>query len=337
MSIQKIFSFLVYPGKNIDPNPPVSGTEIGLNGRMYNLLKDVYDKSETECDIPVRFIPTTDVGQENEARRLILHIIQTPDFNLVKNLAERLSENTTRNPGLGLLFVILGKEGNRNKIVLSRFPADEGVSAEPSSQGLSVQFLEKIFMRSLKAYKAAVYVGQSFSSDFWEGKIIDKQLKSRPNKVALYWLKEFLKSDFFTTSAAGSRRLGLVLRNATHITGDLETKQEILGLTLMLRGFSGQTVSFSQLAERFHLSDDSKNVIRGLLTSQNLYEDAFELDYDEFIYSAPFASIELDNDAILTAPSYKFDNCFTREPLGDNNFLFQTHGRIVNETLRGRK
>jgi hypothetical protein len=53
-----------------------------------------------------------------------------------------------RRSGLGLLFLIRGKERNKSKLVISGFPADNGILAEEQSNSLTVQFVERIFMKN---------------------------------------------------------------------------------------------------------------------------------------------------------------------------------------------
>jgi putative GTP pyrophosphokinase len=62
--------------------------------------------------------------------------------------------STTHRSGLGLLFLVTGEDDGETKIVVSRFPADSGVLAEEKGKGLTVEFLERIFMKGAKSYKA---------------------------------------------------------------------------------------------------------------------------------------------------------------------------------------
>jgi hypothetical protein len=72
-----------------------------------------------------------------------------------RRIAARLQNVTTHRSGLGLLFLITGTEGLESKIIISRFPADEGILAEANREALTVEFLERIFVKNARAYKAA--------------------------------------------------------------------------------------------------------------------------------------------------------------------------------------
>ena len=75
MKIEKILSFLTYPGKNKANQIVVSGTLIPINdGKLCKMLYDIFIKSELECNIPIAF--TSDDGkQSNVARAELLEIL----------------------------------------------------------------------------------------------------------------------------------------------------------------------------------------------------------------------------------------------------------------------
>src|ERR1043166_5415477 len=127
MNITRIFSSLIPPGKHGDPGAPqpVIGTEVGLNGNLYKMLADVYEKSDDECNIPIRFLMTADGKQENEVRTEIVNLVQHPTLSAALSLGERLRGVTNLKSGIGLLFFVFGNAGSDHKVVLSRFPEYE--------------------------------------------------------------------------------------------------------------------------------------------------------------------------------------------------------------------
>ena len=68
-------------------------------------------------------------------------------------------------------------------------------------------------------------------------------------------------------------------------------------------------------------------------------EDTFVLDIDELTRHATYASIELDNTGILTAPADKFAEVFSREAINEltNEYRFSTSGHIVDERIKARR
>ena len=339
MNIIKISSFLVYPGKNLEHLPEVQGTLLPLQGSLYNMLEEIYIKSDKECNIPIRFLMADDGSQNNLARNLIVAYIEFPDLVKGKDIANRLSGFTTNNPGLGLLFLILGRDEKKKKLVISRFPAKKGVLAEEQGQGLQIEFIERIFMKSATSYKAAVYNDSSLKAGFWDGFAIDKQLNTSFDEIANYWIHDFLLSDFKTTSVAGTKRFALAIREASKKAQNGPVKHEIVGLGILAYGQAGKVVSIQKIMNNFGLSIDAKEIIASQLENKLLVDDEFVLDGEEFRLHAPFASIELSNEGIMIAPVDRFNECFPREEIDRENqiYRFSTEGRIVDERVRGRK
>ncbi len=335
MQITYIASFLVSPGKNMDNPPNVIGAMLPLLGPLYKMLNLVFEKSDEECDIPIRFVMADDGSQNNAARNIMLAFIEDPTQEKGKVVAERMRDSTTPKSGPALFFIILGKEGKQSKIVLSRFPADQGILAQLKKNTLQVEFIERVFMKNAQSYKAALYRGSSTKGDFWNGAAIDKQA----NELANYWIYEFLSSDFESTSKAGTKRFATAIREASKKAVNLETKKQLLAFATLVHGIAGQSASINDMAERFGLSEDSRETIISQLAHPELANDVFVLDIEEFSKSAAYSSIELDNGGILLAPPDQFDSCFHRELLNSdpNHVRFTTEGRIVDERIRGRK
>lgn len=156
MPVQHIHTFLVHPGKATGKTKIV-GTTVSLSGGMFDLLNGIYAKSDAECDVDITFSPTHDGKQQNDCRDLVVAYVSKPDLPKGRKIAERLAEYSDGRSGLGLLFLIAGKEGRDHKIVLSRFPTDSAIYVDETPGTLSVQFLERIFMKSKTSYKAVLY------------------------------------------------------------------------------------------------------------------------------------------------------------------------------------
>jgi hypothetical protein len=340
MKPNKILSYLVPAGKGQDEPEEVTGTAVPLSaGRLFSMLADVFAKSEDECKVPIRFV--TAGSQQNDVRDEICDLLKNPTLLKGKKLAERLRGVSTGRSGLGLFFLLLGNEDSAHKIVLSRFPADTGILAERKKGALQVEFVEQIFMKSAKTYKAALYTGKAIDSEFWSGYLIDRQIAAAQDDVAHYWIRDFLQSDFMTTSKAGSKRLAVALKEASKTVDSLQTKQEILAAMALTRNFYGRTVSIRDLSARLNLSAPARTAIENQVENDALLTDTFVLDSAEFQRHAAYASVELDQGAILTAPADRFDECFTREQIlnvnNEERFRFTAEGRIVDERLKSRR
>jgi hypothetical protein len=337
MKPNTILSYLVPAGKGQEDPEKVTGTEIPPTGSLFSMLTGVFENSTSECTVPIRFV--TDGSQQNDVRDEIRELLKHPTLVKGRLLAERLGGVSTGKSGLGLLFLLIGQDGAQHKIVLSRFPADQGVLAERKQGSLQVSFVERIFMKNAKTYKAAVYKGKAIDTGFWNGHVVDRQINTGQEQVARYWIRDFLASDFMTTSKAGSKRLAVALKDASKAVSSIEEKQEILAAIAITPNFYGKTVSIRDLSTRLNLSLPVRTAIETQVPNATLLTDTFVLDAEEFQHHAAYASVELDQGAMLTAPADKFDKCFSREALDgpQQRYRFTTEGRIVDERLKARR
>jgi hypothetical protein len=336
MNITHIASFLVSPGKNIITPPEISGTMLPLTGPLHNMLTSVFDKSDVECSIPIRFVMDESGAQNNIVRNYLTAFINNPSLTNGMVIAERMRNATTSKSGPALFFIILGQEGKKSKVVLSRFPADQGIVAQLRKNTLQVEFIERVFMKNAESYKAALYQGFSTKGDYWTGKAVDKQA----NELANYWIYEFLCSDFETTSKFGTKRFADAMREASRKVTDLDIKRQLLSMANLIHGLSGESVSINGVMERFGLTQAARDAVVGQLKYSELADDVFILDVEEFSMSAAYSTVELDNGGILMAPPEHFNEVFHRDPVDSDLtrvVVFTTRGRIIDEKLKGRR
>jgi hypothetical protein len=337
MAIQIIHSFLVHPDKGEEEQTPIRGTKITGTGQLSDMLATIYRAAPIECRYDISFQPNQDGQQQNDCRDLFVAYIRDPSKQHGELIAQRLQSITTNRSGLGLLFIILGTEGNKHRLVVSRFPADNGILAEENRNSLNVKFIERIFMKSATAYKSAVYEGASLQSHFWTGKAIDKQINGDIT-ISDYWIRDFLLSDFAVTGARGTRRLAVALRDAMSATESMEVKQELAAAARLAPNLDGRVISAATFAAQYHLSIEAKEAFRKPLKNDQLYAEEFRFSRDEFASHLAFRSVELDNGALLTAGSSNFDDVFKREQIRDQGRVrISTTGRIVNDRLRKGK
>jgi hypothetical protein len=335
LPLQTIHSFLVHPGKHSEEVPPINGTAVPLNGRLFDLLRDIYVDSEDECDIDIAFSPE-DGRQQNPCRDLILAYIGNPTLARGRRIAERLQLVTDGRSGIGLLFLIGGREGRDHKIVVSRFPTDTAILADEDRDSLTVQFLERVFMKSKTSYKAVVYRDASLQAGFWTGQAIDKQITGQLGESSNYWIFDFLTSDFSVTPAAGTRRLGGAIREAAKRTTDINVKRELVAAATLATNLGGQRTSIADFERRFHLSRPARDALRNELRSPHVANEQFRFDLEEFNDIVRYRSVELDNGGMMTALSSDFDDVFEQRVVNRerNEIRFSTQGRVVNERLK---
>ncbi|WP_155303412.1 hypothetical protein [Desulfosarcina widdelii] len=339
MKITHIFSFLVRPEKGQEVQSEVGGTSIPLEGNLYYMLLTIFERATEDCKIDITFLPSGDGIQFNQRRSEILDVIKHRDIKHAQLLAKHLQSVTTKRSKLGLFFIVLGRDGGTERIYLSRFPADFGIVAEETQNELHVELIEQVFMKSEKSYKAVVFDGTNADSDFWIGKAIDKQVNDNSVSISGYWIKEFLKADFRTTSAAGTRRLAKAIMETINQTNDLEIKEELTSAARLSRSLANKIISMDNFADKFGLSEKTKNALISTLRNRNLRFDQFKFSTSEFRKHVRFRSLQISNGAILTAPLNSFDQCFTKQCIADDSdeYLFSTQGTIVDDRLRAKK
>ena len=337
MPVEAIYGFLAHPSKGEDEQPEIMGTEVALTGRLYGMLREVFEDSDTECNTEIAFLPNED-KQENQRRTEILSLFASPDLDTSCVLAQRLQEVTTHRSGMGLMFVMLGPNGDQTKLVISRFPAEHGILAEEQQEKLRVEYLERVFMRTERAYKAALYFSAPNPAEFWDGLAVDKQVNSPNKTISDYWIHDFLMSDFRTTSAAGTKRLAMALRAVMQHTDDLETKASLIAAAKLAPNLKGRSISIESFADQYGLSSGVKDALRREVKNPKLLHDRFRFSSEEFLSNLPYQSVEFDNGAMVTAPVESFDKCFNVETVADGDEVqYTTRGRIINESLRRRR
>lgn len=336
MELKTVHCFLVHPAKREETQPVIGGTAVPKHGKLYSMLKGLFDNAEKDCRTDISFNHSAEGKQQNDCRDLLLEYIRSHKVDDGRKIALRLQAVTTLKSGLGLLFLMLGHDGNRSKVVLSRFPADHGILAEERKNSLTVEFIEKVFMKSATAYKAAVYEAKIAPASFWTGHAIDKQINHPGHEFANYWIRGFLASELRTTAAAGSRRLAVALRTAMRDLTDAESKSEITAAVTLATSIDGQTTSADDFCRRFGLSSSAFDAVRKVIKHDNLMAENFQFDVAEFKRHIAFRSVELNNGGILTAEASKFDDVFRQERLArtQNEVRFTTQGKIVDQRLR---
>jgi hypothetical protein len=277
-----------HPGKAADEASRIRGNSLALDGKMFSLLSAIYLDSDRDCPIEIWFNQREDGTQQNPCRDLIVAYLGEPTVPRGRQLAERLEKVTTHRSGLGLLFLLAGKEGRQHKIVISRFPADVGILAEESERALTVEFLERVFMKRATTYKAAAYQDTSLSAGFWLGRAVDKQINSDMVQLSNYWIAEFLDSDFRTAAAAGTKRLAVALRDAARKSADVTVKTEIAAAVTLGQSLNGQRLSINEFASRFGLSSGAQDALAGEIKNPAVLDERFQFDAKEFVKQVPY-------------------------------------------------
>lgn len=329
-----IHAFLVHPGRNLESPKAVTGKKLSGSGKLFDLLANIFHASTESGSFEVSFRHAEDGTQQNDCRDLMIKLQQAPTLENAEALATRLRDVTDKRSGIGLLFVMTGQHGSKMRTVLSRFPANEAILAEIDATGLEVELLEQVFIRQLSAYKAILLEDADPPNSYWSGFATDRQAGGAAENISGYWLEEFLTAEFSDTPKAGTQRLAEALKKAAKATGNLSVKSEIAAaVSLAPTALAGQAVSVDSFCSHFGLSDGAKDAIRNQLRKPSLSAKTFVFDPQEFQKRVPYRAVELQNGAILKAPSQDFSEVFEVEDGPDGTVKFSTSGKVADQRM----
>ncbi|MEQ8475570.1 hypothetical protein [Fulvivirga sp.] len=336
MKLLRIHSYLVDAGKGLVDQPFIKGTELtGNTSKMYKMLENIFLSSLSECKYDIAFNRGEDGLQNNKTRSIILDYVNQNSLDNGREIAKRLQEVTTGRSGLGLLFIIYGENNTKKRVVISRFAANTGVLADEQSGTITIEYVERVFMKSDKAYKAAVYEDSDAKGGFWNGKAVDKQINN-DLQISEYWINEFLQSDFRTTGTRGTRYLSNSLKKAISSAESVEIKEELSAVVNLLRGFDGKTFSASSLLKRLSVSDEATEILKNNY-QKDAFDLQFQLNYNDLSRPLAYKTIELNNGARLSATNDEFDKVFKKTNLENNKVEYSTKGEVKNQKLgRGK-
>ena len=339
ISLGTVHSFLTHPGKGMESQHDIGGTKVLHGGKLWPKLAVVFERAPHECDIEVVFRPDATGAQASLRRDEMLTYLYGPTLQRGRHIAGELQAFTTNKSGMGLLFLMTGKSGDQHRLVLARFPADEGIIAEESKESLSVEFLERVFMKSARSYKSAIYESDSRERGFWSGKAVDKQI-SGSKELSDYWIRDFLSSELRTTGPAGTKRLANALKAAIRSADDLSTRQELIAAATLLPNRDGAVVTGQHLVSELALGEKAAEALSASLPRAELLEETFRFDGAEFKKQLAYRTIELDNGAVLMGPIDKFGDIFTESHPDDSDpdlVAISTQGHVVGRSLRMTK
>lgn len=353
MNISASHSFLVQAAKHLDPPPTPSGTSVPMQGPLFSMLQDLCDRAPRECNIEIVFRPNEQGDADNECRSCLEAYVRNPSLKHGRVIAERLQGVTTKRSGLGLLFLVKAETSeNRHVLVISRFPAEQGVVAQENADRLDVAFIERVFMKNAKAYKSVIYTTPSLTAGFAEGRAVDRQL-SGPRELSLYWTGDFLASDLRTTGPLGSKRLAEALRAAVNHTANADVKRELVSATQLLRNQDGMTRSARVFLGRLGVTDQGVDAVERELSRPELMDESFRFDVAEFDRHIRYRMVELNTGAMLMADDARFDDVFRSEQTDNDERLddgiqfgaavaegmvrYSTVGRVIDQRYRKRK
>lgn len=335
MSITSGHAFLVYPGKGSVNPKPVEGQSLALSGKLFDMLQKLFVAQPADKDFEVVFSHDEDGNQFNECRELLVGYQQAPTKESGLAIANRLQSVTDGRSGPGLLFLMLGQYGTQQRMVLSRFPADEAILAETGRNGLSVELLDQVFIRRMAAYKALLLESPSPPDEFWTGTATDRQAGGDAENISAYWIRDFLRAEFAESPKAATRRLADALRHAIQAHPNVEIKSRIASaVSLAPQMFDGKLISIRSFCEQVGFDKDTVDTVVGSLSKPHLAEKQFQFSAREFKKKLPTRVVHLENGAVISAPSQKFEKLVEKVEQEGDIVEYRVRGRVADERVR---
>ena len=338
MDISAVHSFLVPPARPEDDTPPISGTEVERIGLLFKMVREICSRAPEECEIEIMFRPDQEGTTNNESRNRLEAYARDPSLANGRAIANHLQSVTTNRSGLGLLFLVKAVIGSStHTLIISRFPAEEGVMAEAHAEQLDVRFIEQVFLKNRRTYKSAMYQTESLAAGFEIGKVIDRQL-SLLSDASQYWVRGFLASESYATARLGSERLADAIRTAVNQTRSPWVKQDLIAATQLLRNQGGDVGSPRLFLDKVGVSRQAAEAVERAFQRREMMDQSFPLDSKEFSKRLSYRMVEFDSGAMAMAEDENFEQVWQVESADEDGALrYSTEGRVSNQTYRLRK
>ena len=128
MIMTSAYSALVHPASSAASQLPIKQAIVTQSGRLLDMLTDIFERAESECNIDLVFSPDTNQAQNNSCRAALMAFIRNPSFQTGEIIVRRLQSFTPPQAGVALLFLLVGANNSgHHQLVVSRFPAETGI------------------------------------------------------------------------------------------------------------------------------------------------------------------------------------------------------------------
>jgi len=338
MEIQKVFGFMAPVGKDKDDidDMTIRGSEILQNNRLFEILEDLFNKSDKECDIQIRFI-AQNLDQDNDIRNKIKAISENFKIENCIDLVKSLSKLTDKKIKDGLIFFIKGCNGGIAKTLIARFPSEIGITIKTDESTFAFEVIEDVFLKNSRKYKAVYYLS---SDDYWIGYAVDKQINEGAGKIkeiSDYWIKEFLKSELKLNSKRGSSLLAKAIRKTITETKKENVKYELVAITPTIKNINTRALTMNSFFDQLNLSEETKKEVLSKIENSNLFNVAFQFDSKEFEDNCNYLVTILDSGAVVMAPAADFDDIWQREFVAESGKTkYSTEGIKIRTKVSNR-
>lgn len=329
--------FRVPPGSELneaDAAAAVEGSELELKG---GLAKRVAALANKAVKLPIEIAFRSD-DQTNSVRDSIISVARGRQAEAeARKLAVGLARVTDHRSKLGLLLVVVLREGDERVVHLWRFGAQQDLIAQFHGGHLSVEVLSEAFGAESILFKAARFSGRTDSDrSFWSGRAEDRQAKLPGAAASAYWIERFLSARLAVTPAQGTQVLGEAIAAVMRRARDPDIQARLVAGAISLFNAVGDRVTYDDMAQRLPAA------VRGdvLREIEKVYPRAttFTMEAETLNRSLGLRELRLDTGVIVAGPNQSFDRLVTQRSLQRNRVELTTRGEIVaTRVKRGRR
>lgn len=157
--IEKAFCYFSPVGKGIEPFSvdSIRHFEIKEDELMFSKLQEIANKAEHLCEISIKFI-STGTKQKNETRDMLIELMKEKELDKGLPIVEWLSRNTDKSSKCGLVFILIGKDKEKDFILIARYPSEEGIILQKEDK---VEIIQDVFLKNSHRYKLAYFEDES--------------------------------------------------------------------------------------------------------------------------------------------------------------------------------
>ena len=302
------------------------------------MLEDLHAKASQECTIDFCFQGQAGGARENTRRDQLVAYLANPGVRTGEVIALALSAVTPGRSGLGLLFLVARRIGGRHSLLVARFPADQGVLAEERGGRLSVELVERVFMKSVNAYKAALLEGPNLADDYWTGRAVDKQI-SADRELSDYWIFNFLTGQWSSAPVAATRRFALAIKHAVDSSNSLDVQAELIAAVPTLARGEGVRSSGRDLLAGLNVSMEANEAVIAGYSRPELMDEVFEFVAEELWAQLPYRAVRTAANVVVIADARSFDSIveFTAGTAAGQPAGIFVKGRVVAEKYRRKQ
>jgi len=336
MKIKNIFGFVVPVGKGTESidDSKLQGSEILPSNKLFSKLTELFNYSEKDCDINIRFI-TKNGEQKNEVRNLIVNLCNNFILENCKPFVKTLIQLTDRTIKEGLLFFIYAYDKTDKKILIARFPSEEAIRVKQEKGKYVFEIIEDVFLKNSRKYKAVYY--QKTMDDFWSGYAVDKQINDNNYKeLSNYWIKDFLQSELKWNTLRGSEILAKVVKQTIDETKNENVKDELISATSLVKNVNTKVLTIKSFFDKMNLSNQTKNEVLSKIKPHELCELSFKFNSEIFSKNCSYLFKILDNGAIAVAHAVDFQKVWKEDVAENGKVRYSTIGKKIKSKLSNR-